>query len=128
VEFSVYKLGRKADKVLVKPALYVRCAHTDAMTAGDFVEVPPGQTMDPCAASRYNDMSEWFRYQNLQPGEYEVVFTYSTVPTAKYKWQTGADEQGPPPETPEWKRLQALVDQVPIVTLRSHPVHLTVVR
>jgi hypothetical protein len=128
VGFSVYRLQQNAAKKAMKADLHVRCGNTDAMAPEDFVEVPPGQMMNPCARSRYDQMTDWFNFQHLPPGEYEVVFTYSTVPTGDTTWQSLADGRNEPAQTEKEIRVRSLIARVPSVTLVSNRAHLTITR
>lgn len=128
VEFNVYQIGPGVAKKPVKQDMYIRCGNTDAMTTEDFVEVQSGQMMNPCAASRYDEMSNWFKFQTLRPGTYEVVFTYSTTPAGNIQWQPSADGITSPVPNAREKAVQALIDRIPAVTLRSNAVTLTVIR
>jgi hypothetical protein len=128
VNFTVYQLGRSAQRTLVKPDRHMRCGNTDAMLEQDFVLVPPGGMMQPCAGSRYNGMHNWFGFQYLSPGEYEVIFTYATKPTDNARWWLAADEQELPATTGQARKLHTLLKQVPTLVVRSNTAHLTIVK
>lgn len=135
VEFTVHRLGPRARRTPVKPDLVVRCGNMDAMREEDFVQVRPGAMLKPCADSRYSWSIGRFDFQHLVPGEYEVVFTYSTTPytylTDRIEyvdWYLGADGQELPATTERGKLLHALVEQVPALKVRSNVIHLSIVK
>lgn len=124
--------------------------------AANFVVVQPGQLLDPWVGTHISHWAtkppvdtthdgtkyffyipNWTRktasetthylteyYSPLPSGEYEVCLTYSTVPTAYQQFELyndAASEAGR-------KSLQALIAQVPAITLRSNTIRFTVTR
>ena len=128
IEFTVYRVSRHVPRKLIKPDMRLRCGNTDGMAEADFIKLMPGAAFDPCEKSRYANMTRWFPYSHLKPGEYEVYFTYSTQPTNNIGWHGASNSSDLPPVTEKQRRVQALIAQVPAVRLQSNPAHLSIIR
>ncbi|MCE9544167.1 MAG: polysaccharide biosynthesis/export family protein [Planctomycetia bacterium] len=96
-----------------------RCGVMGPLSEPHFVRVPPGKSFNP-----YNDVAtavQVWKETFSREGEYRVQFTYSTFDKGGGRWWgTGQQDPG--------KRLVALLEKVPKLTVLSNEITIKMVR